>query len=599
MGVGPRTLTIAIFRNDLRIHDNPILTHSHLATVKEGDLTRKNHVSDYVLPLYVFDERQVELSGLDGYRAQAPGPARTPVCGFWRTGSHRLNFLCQSVYELKDQLKNKGSDLMVRFGVIETTAIKIIEELQRDGFNVSHVYMTKEVAYEEVGTEKKLANLLAKLSHKVPLTLFHSRSLVHPDDLPFTINKTPDVYTPFRSKVESLPANKLCRPLLPLPEKLQPFPPLPASLVQGSPEPGYSGSLCEGEGCSQVFGKLVKPLLAKPDIPHDSNKEVTHEYRPDQRSAFPYQGGEAEALRRLDDYFFKGNSPPVRSYKTTRNGLLGHAYSTKLSPFLALGCISPRKIIHSLWDHEAKFGSNKDTYWVLFEILWRDYFIFISQKFGRTLFFLKGFEGRLDPKGAAQKLSYWKPFKDEKMMQPGSQGHRVDTPVSRNALAWLQGKTGVPFIDANMMELRETGFMSNRGRQNVASFLAKDLELDWRIGAEWFESALLDYDPCSNYGNWQYVAGVGNDPRTSRQFNPIKQAKDYDSQGEYVKMWIPALKRFPANRIHSPWLMNSHEWDKCLAGPTKQATDDKNAEKDYPRRPILEQQAWKKHYQRR
>jgi deoxyribodipyrimidine photo-lyase len=151
--------------------------------------------------------------------------------------------------------------------------------------------------------------------------------------------------------------------------------------VQGSPEPGYSGSLCEGEGCSQVFGKLVKPLLAKPDIPHDSNKEVTHEYRPDQRSAFPYQGGEAEALRRLDDYFFKGNSPPVRSYKTTRNGLLGHAYSTKFSPFLALGCISPRKIIHSLWDHEAKFGSNKDTYWVLFEVLWRDYFIFISQKF--------------------------------------------------------------------------------------------------------------------------------------------------------------------------------------------------------------------------
>ncbi|KNF04081.1 hypothetical protein PSTG_02786 [Puccinia striiformis f. sp. tritici PST-78] len=594
--VGPRSLTIALFRNDLRIHDNPILTHSHLATVKEGDSTRKNKVSDYVLPLYVFDERQVELSGLDGYLRQG-NPPRTEVCGFWRTGSHRLNFLCQSVYELKDQLKKKGSDLLIRFGVVESTTIKIIEELQKEGFSVDHVYMAKEVAFEEVGTEKRLANLLAKLPQKVPLSLFHTRSLVHPNDLPFTINKTPDVYTPFRSKVESLPADKLCRPLLPLPGKLQPFPTLPDTISKASPESGYSGSLCEGDGCAEVFGRLVKPLLSNPDIPHDS-KDVKGEYKADSRSAFPYKGGESEALRRLDDYFFQGDQPLVRSYKTTRNGLLGQAYSTKFSPFLALGCISPRKIIHSLWDHEAKFGANKDTYWVLFEILWRDYFIFISQKFGRTLFLIKGFEGKLDPKGATQKVSYWKPYKDEKMNQ--GQGKGKPTTINKNAIAWLKGKTGVPFIDANMIELRETGFMSNRGRQNVASFLAKDLELDWRIGAEWFESELLDYDPCSNYGNWQYVAGVGNDPRTSRQFNPIKQAKDYDAQGDYVKQWIPELKNFPTNRIHSPWLMNGQEWDKHLTGPSKgDNPDHKHIQKDYPRRPILEQQAWKKHYQRR
>ncbi|OAV99518.1 hypothetical protein PTTG_08408 [Puccinia triticina 1-1 BBBD Race 1] len=594
MGVGARSLTIALFRNDLRVHDNPILSHAHLATVKEGDSVRRNKVSDYVLPLYVFDERQVELSGLEGYQSQA-GPARTEVCGFWRTGCHRLNFLCQSVYELKHQLQKRGSDLLVRFGVVEATTIKIIEELQRNGFTVDHVYMAKEAAFEEVGTEKRLAGLLAKLAHKVPLTLFHSRSLVHPDDLPFTINKTPDVYTPFRSRVESLPAAKLCRPLLPLPEKLVPFPSLPDSILKAPAERGYSGSLCEGEGMEAVFRKLAAPLLASPNIPQPDSQQDHAEYTPDPRSAFPYQGGESEALRRLDDYFFKGDQPPVRTYKTTRNGLLGHAYSTKFSPFLALGCISPRKIIHSLWDHEAKLGSNKDTYWVLFEILWRDYFIFISQKFGRTLFLLKGFEGRMDPKGAAQKLSYWKPFRDEKMKQ-GSKGQAA---VNRSALAWLKGTTGVPFIDANMIELRESGFMSNRGRQNVASFLAKDLELDWRIGAEWFESELLDYDPCSNYGNWQYVAGVGNDPRTSRQFNPIKQAKDYDAQGEYVKHWIPELKNFPANRIHSPWLMNSQEWDKYLAGPHKGDTHEKGAGQEYPRRPILEQQAWKKHYQRR
>ncbi|KAA1065018.1 hypothetical protein PGT21_021723 [Puccinia graminis f. sp. tritici] len=376
MGVGPRSLTIALFRNDLRLHDNPILTHSHLATVKEGDAVRRNKVSEYVLPLYVFDERQIELSGLEGYR-QHGGPART-----------------ESVYELKHQLKKSGSDLLVRFGVVEATTLKIIEELQRNGFSVDHVYMAKEVAFEEVGTEKRLAKLLGELAHKVPLTLFHSRSL--------------------GGVVTGGPALSAIAATA---RKTAAVPGAPETILKAAPEPGYSGSLCEGQGFDEVFARLVKPLLSNPDIPHDPKEANTQDYKPDPRSAFPYQGGESEALRRLDDYFFKGNQPPVRSYKTTRNGLLGHQYSTKFSPFLAFGCISPRKIIHSLWDHEAKFGSNKDTYWVLFEILWRDYFIFISQKFGRRLFLIKGFEGRIDPKGATKKLSYWKPFKDEKMNQ--------------------------------------------------------------------------------------------------------------------------------------------------------------------------------------
>ena len=87
----------------------------------------------------------------------------------------------------------------------------------------------------------------------------------------------------------------------------------------------------------------------------------------------------------------------------------------------------------------------------------------------------------------------------------------------------------------------QTGWMSNRGRQNVASFLVKDLKLDWRLGAEWFESMLLDHDVCSNYGNWNYAAGIGNDPRENRKFNIIKQGLDYDPDGDYVKMWVPEI----------------------------------------------------------
>jgi deoxyribodipyrimidine photo-lyase len=103
-----------------------------------------------------------------------------------------------------------------------------------------------------------------------------------------------------------------------------------------------------------------------------------------------------------------------------------------------------------------------------------------------------------------------------------------------------------------MRELLATGFMSNRGRQNVASFLTKNLGIDWRWGAEWFESMLIDYDVASNWGNWNYTAGVGNDARGFRFFNIYKQAKDYDPQGNYVKLWLPELAQIPAAKVHNP-----------------------------------------------
>jgi deoxyribodipyrimidine photo-lyase len=105
-------------------------------------------------------------------------------------------------------------------------------------------------------------------------------------------------------------------------------------------------------------------------------------------------------------------------------------------------------------------------------------------------------------------------------------------------LSWINGETGVDFIDANMIELKLTGYMSNRGRQNVASYLCNDLKLDWRFGAAYFEQQLIDYDVCSNWGNWAYLAGVGNDPRGNRIFNTEKQANDYDKLKSYRKLWL-------------------------------------------------------------
>jgi len=122
---------------------------------------------------------------------------------------------------------------------------------------------------------------------------------------------------------------------------------------------------------------------------------------------------------------------------------------------------------------------------------------------------------------------------------------------------WSQARTGIPMIDANMRELNETGFMSNRGRQNVASFLVNDMKVHWLLGAEYFESLLIDYDPCSNYGNWNYIAGVGVDPRPDRWFNVVHQGKRYDTQGKYVHHWIPELENISGHKVHEVPLMSA------------------------------------------
>lgn len=192
-----------------------------------------------------------------------------------------------------------------------------------------------------------------------------------------------------------------------------------------------------------------------------------------------------------------------------QNGMLGEGYSSKLSPWLALGCISPRRI----WSEAQRYETerrikNKSTYWLIFELTWRDFFIYMALSQGDKIFVPGGVTGDRTPwRGSPDKLERWK-----------------------------EGKTGDPLVDANMRELGATGFMSNRGRQNVASFLIFDLGVDWRYGAAHFEEYLLDYDPCSNWGNW--VAAAGLTGQRINKFNTKKQLSDYDPQREYVNHWL-------------------------------------------------------------
>lgn len=229
-----------------------------------------------------------------------------------------------------------------------------------------------------------------------------------------------------------------------------------------------------------------------------------------QQGVLSFQGGESAALARLRYYLW--DSDLVSTYFDTRNGMLGGDYSTKFAPWLALGCLSPRTVYAELKKYEKQRTANKSTYWcvnmlttfsrsissnrVIFELIWRDFFKFFTIKHGTKIFFQEGVIPRA-----------------------GARWRRDPEALAR----WREGKTGWPLVDANMRELKATGFMSNRGRQNVASFLALDLDLDWREGAWWFESCLLDYDVASNWGNW--VAAAGLTGGRLNKFNITKQSK--------------------------------------------------------------------------
>jgi deoxyribodipyrimidine photo-lyase len=224
---------------------------------------------------------------------------------------------------------------------------------------------------------------------------------------------------------------------------------------------------------------------------------------------------------------------------------VGVDYSTKLSGYLSLGCLTARQvhaamlkfedgdnaksstydnIAESIKDSEGYGkGENEGTIGVRFELLWRDYMRLCARKFGPKLFARDGFRDQSEKK--------WEHIDSKSPAEMQEKLQRL-----------LSGRTGIGLVDASQRELYLTGYTGNRARQNVASFLAKHLNIDWRLGAEWYESLLVDYDISSNWGNWQYVSGVGNDPREGRIFNPVKQALDYDKKGEYVKTWIPQLR---------------------------------------------------------
>lgn len=221
----------------------------------------------------------------------------------------------------------------------------------------------------------------------------------------------------------------------------------------------------------------------------------------------PYiQGGESAAQQHLNNYF---SSLAPSTYKETRNALDQWSSSTKFSGYLAMGCLSAKQIWHSVEHYESLRGKNESTYWIQFELLWREYFQWLALRLGKDLF---QFGGR-------KKLTPLTCFYPERFAK------------------WVCGTTPYPIVNACMKQLKQTGYMSNRGRQLVASCFVNELGLDWRYGAAYFEQHLIDHDVASNWGNWQYIAGVGVDPRGGRQFNLEKQTQLYDPDRVFIQRW--------------------------------------------------------------
>eukprot|EP00933_Yihiella_yeosuensis_P019759 TRINITY_DN15959_c0_g5_i1.p1 TRINITY_DN15959_c0_g5~~TRINITY_DN15959_c0_g5_i1.p1 ORF type:complete len:558 (-),score=117.26 TRINITY_DN15959_c0_g5_i1:153-1775(-) len=432
-------------RNDLRVDDNLALQAA------AGS-------AEALLPMFVFDPEKFSVPTL---------------AGCTKSSARRARFLLESVVCMRKRLEGLGSGLAVAVGAPSEVIPKLSSGL-------NSVTVTQGFCSEEYGDEVRVAKHLKKGGTE--LQKVWGGSLYMPEDLGQNPDNTPLMFTNFKNKAEG---RGQIRPPIDAPKKLPPIPK-------------------EAAASKEIQEALAfMPTLQQLGYDEDEAKEAMTD---DPRAVMPFPGGEDAALARLQKWMFDDDK--LREYFDIRNGMLGDGYSSKLSPWLALGCISPRRIWKEAQRYEKDRTKNKSTYWLIFELTWRDFFIYMAWGQGDKIFKVGGVTGDKTPwRGSADALDRWK-----------------------------EGRTGDQLVDANMRELKATGFMSNRGRQNVASFLIFDLGVDWRYGASYFEETLLDYDPCSNWGNW--VAAAGLTGQRVNKFNTKKQLSDYDPRREYVNHWL-------------------------------------------------------------
>jgi deoxyribodipyrimidine photo-lyase len=363
--------------------------------------------------------------------------------GVKKSSDSRIRFLIESVSALRKSLLAKGGNLLVVTGKPEDHMAALVEQ-----YEIAEVYHHREVATEETTVSSNVEDLLWKL--KVNLKHFIGHTLYNKEDLPFPIKDIPDVFAQFKKKTERDAMVKDC---FPAPETI--------TIVD-----------VEEWGDIPVWDSSI---IASPS------------------------GGEQEGIRHLEDLFQEGGE--IYQKISAKAPLDKAVYLSKLSPWLALGCLSPRKVYWAVKDAERRFGNNPNFSHIILGLLWRDYFRFMFKKHTANFF--------------------------------SSLVNETDATLSTEAYQlqlqlWQQGHTGHAMVDRYMQELNDTGYISHAGRLLVATFLIYILKLNWIDGATYFEQKLLDYSPASNWGNWANVAIGAKDPRSKNTFDLDKQIKMLD-----------------------------------------------------------------------
>ena len=370
-----------------------------------------------------------------------------------KSGLNRARFQMESIAALRKAFQNLGGDILLIHGKPEDHILALAEQ-----FEISEVYHHREVGPEETTVSVHVEDALWK--QKINLRHFIGHTLYNKEDLPFPIKDIPDVFAQFKKKTERDAIVKSC---FETPQSIS----FVANDTWGD-LPGLKDLGFEAAGCNDQ-----------------------HKYA---------SGGEAAGLEHLENLLKPGAD--IYQKGTTKQAADKPGFSSKLSAWLALGCLSPRKVYWQFKQAENMYGGNTSFNQVLLGLLWRDYFRFMFKKHGIKFFSEPGFE--------------------ELFLAPVE----ADSQAIKD---WKSGKTGHILVDGYMQELNHSGFIPHAGRLVVATFLVHVMKVHWTKGAAYFEEKLTDYSPASNWGNWANVAGAGLTAGTKGAYDLEKQFKILDA----------------------------------------------------------------------
>ena len=419
-----------------------------------------------VIPVYILDPRRFQQNLL-----QWP-----------KVGLYRARFLLQSISALRVKLRGIGSDLIIRTGHPELILPELAEELEvgtvccSEGGEIDEFSITRELA-AQLGYDKRL------------LRCSWGRTLYPLNELPFE-DKPPLDFIEYRRAVERALPPPLAEPAI---KKLLP---LPLGL-----SPGALPTL-------EQIGFQDAPL--------------------DPRSIYPFKGGEEQAQLRLKSYLWDRGLGA--HHQQGAQFLAGEAYTSKLSPWLSVGALSPRRLWTEILDYEEQKRRQRglSLYSLRHQLLRRDFYAALAFHYPERMRQLGGY-----------------------LQRPPEKPYERSTELFER---WWRGYTGVPVVDAFMRELSATGYISPIGRQIVARYLTEKLRLDWRWGASCFETLLIDYDPATTWGNWQTLGGVCEE-RSSSKAPLLMIGQRMDPDGHYLRYWLPELGYLPSEFIHAPHKM--------------------------------------------